>query len=211
MFGYLLWNAGRTVADFLEDNAESFLKNRNILELGAGAGLPSLVAAIYGARTVVVTDYPDIDLVNNLHINVENVAQLIPMGTSLRVEGYRWGNSVNRIMSHLPTTKKGFDVVILADVIYNCPQHMNIIKSIRNTLMRSPDAVALVVSTPYQPWLFEKVWAFFPLAEQNGFTVSKIFEKRVEEVLFKDDPGDEIIRRTVYGYELRWKPEEIKR
>lgn len=45
-----------------------------MLELGAGAGLPSLVAAILGARRVVVTDYPDADLIANLNHNIANIA-----------------------------------------------------------------------------------------------------------------------------------------
>lgn len=45
-----------------------------MLELGAGAGLPSLVAAILGARKVVVTDYPDADLIANLNHNIANIA-----------------------------------------------------------------------------------------------------------------------------------------
>ncbi|KAI5289011.1 nicotinamide n-methyltransferase, partial [Ascosphaera aggregata] len=60
------------------------------------------------------------------------------------------------------------------------------------------------------PWLFDKIWKFFPLAEENGFVVTKIFEKKMEKLLFEDDPGDEEIRRTVYGYELHWKPGELK-
>lgn len=45
-----------------------------MLELGAGAGLPSLVAAILGARRVVVTDYPDADLIANLNHNIANIS-----------------------------------------------------------------------------------------------------------------------------------------
>ncbi|KZZ87758.1 hypothetical protein AAP_05462 [Ascosphaera apis ARSEF 7405] len=211
LYGYLLWNAGRTVADCLEDRAEELVKGRDILELGAGAGLPSLVSAIKGSRTTVVTDYPDSDLVDNLQFNADSVASLIPQGTSLKVEGYRWGDAVDKVTAHLPVPSEGFDVVILADVIYNHPQHHNLIKSIQKTLKRTSDAVALVVSTPYQPWLKEKIWKFFPLAEESGFTVTPIFEKKMEKLLFEDDPGDEEIRRTVYGYELHWKPEELQK
>ena len=43
-----------------------------MLELGAGSGLPSLVCAINDAEQVVVTDYPDTDLVENLRYNVSH-------------------------------------------------------------------------------------------------------------------------------------------
>lgn len=51
-----------------------------MLELGAGAGLPSLVAAILGAQKVVVTDYPDGDLISNLEHNIASCS-LIPSPT----------------------------------------------------------------------------------------------------------------------------------
>ena len=56
-----------------------------MLELGAGAGLPSLVCAVNGASTVVVTDYPDADLVENLRYNVEH-CEGVPEGTRLVAE-----------------------------------------------------------------------------------------------------------------------------
>lgn len=43
-----------------------------MLELGAGAGLPSLICALNGADQVVVTDYPDSDLIDNLRYNIVN-------------------------------------------------------------------------------------------------------------------------------------------
>jgi EEF1A N-terminal glycine/lysine methyltransferase len=43
-----------------------------VLELGAGSGLPSLVCAINGANTVVATDYPDAELVENLSYNIDH-------------------------------------------------------------------------------------------------------------------------------------------
>lgn len=53
-----------------------------MLELGAGAGLPSLVAAILGAQKVVVTDYPDGDLISNIEHNIASCA-LLPDPTSI--------------------------------------------------------------------------------------------------------------------------------
>lgn len=215
--GFLLWNAGRVVAEYLEVHAEELVQGKDILELGAGAGLPSCVAAIKGARTVVVTDYPDPSLVKNLQYNAERMKaqSLIPSGTKLSAEGYAWGRDIKPLNAHLPPAPElaegaaRFDLLILADVIYNYEQHHSLIKSVEMTLKRSPDASALVVSSPYEPWLWDKIIAFLPLAEQRGFEVKKLFETMVDKVMFEDDPGDEATRRTVHGYELRWKKEEL--
>jgi len=58
------------LAEYLEENRDELVSGKHILELGAGAGLPSLVCALKGAATTVVTDYPDPDLVENLEHNV---------------------------------------------------------------------------------------------------------------------------------------------
>jgi len=45
------WNAARALARFLQRNPELYA-GRTVLELGAGGGLPGLVAAKCGARKV---------------------------------------------------------------------------------------------------------------------------------------------------------------
>jgi nicotinamide N-methyltransferase len=187
--GDLLWNAGRTSAEYLEQRAAELVEGKDILEIGAAAGVPSIVCALRGARTVVMTDYPDPDLVDNMRRNAVSAAPQIPPGTSLHVDGYKWGSPTDKIFSYLPTGAKGFDVLIMADVVYSHREHGNLIKTLHQTLKKSPVAMALVVFTPYQPWLLPKTEKFFPLAEQSGFQVTKIFEKTMENVLFENDPG----------------------
>ena len=46
--------------------------------------------------------------------------------------------------------------------------------------------------------------AFFEIARRNGFAVEKVMEEVMDEVMFAEDRGDELLRRTVYGYEVRW-------
>lgn len=65
-----MWNAGRVVSHYLEENADTLVRGRTVLELGAASGLPSLICAMCGADKVVVTDYPDAELVDNLEHNI---------------------------------------------------------------------------------------------------------------------------------------------
>ncbi|KAJ5155099.1 Nicotinamide N-methyltransferase [Penicillium coprophilum] len=175
LYGNLLWNAGRTSSHYIEEHSEDLIRNKDVLEIGAAAGVPSIVSAIQGARTVVLTDYPDPDLVENMKYNAELSANAIPAREDgkprLHVDGYKWGSD--------------------------------------QTLKKDPNSVALVIFTPYQPWLLPKTEQFFPLAEASGFTVTKIFEKVVDAVLFEEDPGDERLRRTVFGYEIRWAQDQL--
>lgn len=56
-----------------------------MLELGAGAGLPSLVCALNGASQVVVTDYPDAELIENLRYNIDH-CDLLPTPRKIAAE-----------------------------------------------------------------------------------------------------------------------------
>ncbi|KYG40405.1 hypothetical protein M433DRAFT_216593 [Acidomyces richmondensis BFW] len=190
LWGHLLWQAGRLLADFLESNGEDLTKNRTVLELGAGAGLPSLICAIRGAKQVVVTDYPDVELIDNLRYNIEHCA-LLPVPRNIQAEGYLWGASTAKILSHISQDEAGsrFDLLILADLLFNHSEHSKLLATVQGTLKKSSEALALVFFTPYRPWLLEKDLSFFDLALKGGFDVRKIFEKVMEQVMFEEDPG----------------------
>lgn len=58
LFSHFLWNAGVQAAEMITNGAEYSVAGKSVLELGAGAGLPGIMAAIEGAREVVLSDYP---------------------------------------------------------------------------------------------------------------------------------------------------------
>jgi nicotinamide N-methyltransferase len=208
LWGHHLWNAGRLVSTYLEKNP-SLIEAKTILELGAGAGLPSLVCAVLAARKVVVTDYPDPELVANLWVNIENLSLPETESEEKRIvaEGYCWGADATPLLAHLPTgtgKEKRFDVLILADLLFNHSEHGRLVQSIQATLSKKKDAKALVFFTPYRPWLYEKDMAFFNLVREAGFSVEKVLEEKMEKVMFEKDPGDEELRRTVFGYAVQW-------
>jgi nicotinamide N-methyltransferase len=212
LWGHHLWNAGRLVSTYLEKNP-SLITHKTVLELGAGAGLPSLVCAEIGAKMVVVTDYPDPDLVKNLWGNIDEYCSskgVEAKGVERRIvaEGYCWGADAAPLLAHLPppkSTSPGFEVLILADLLFNHSEHGKLVSTIEATLQKTEVAKALVFFTPYRPWLYEKDMAFFDLARERGFLVEKVLEEKMEKVMFESDPGDEELRRTVFGYMVRWK------
>ena len=80
---------------YVEEHAKQLVQGKSVLELGAGAGLPSLVCSVTGATQVVVTDYPDADLVENLRYNIAH-CDLVPDKSRIVAEAsqerllYRW-------------------------------------------------------------------------------------------------------------------------
>ncbi|KAH7132655.1 putative methyltransferase-domain-containing protein [Dendryphion nanum] len=202
LWGHHLWNAGRIISHYLEERADHLVKAKSVLELGAGGGLPSLVCALNGAAQVVVSDYPDADLIENLRYNIHH-CDLLPASSNIVARGYLWGAPTQELVKHLPDPS-GFDVLILADLLFNHSEHAKLVKTVQLTLKKSPSSRAYVFFTPYRPWLLEKDLAFFDLAREAGFHVTKTFEQVMDKVMFEEDPGDELLRRTVYGYELAW-------
>jgi len=207
LWGHHLWNAGRLISTYLE-KTPSLITGKTVLELGAGAGLPSVVCGLLGAKKVVSSDYPDVELVENLRRNVEGSALLDEAEGGEKkpvAEGYLWGADPLPLRSHLPEGETGgFDILILADLLFNHSEHEKLVKSIEQTLKKEKDAKALVFFTPYRPWLFQKDMAFFEVVKERGFLVAKVLEEKMERVMFEGDPGDEELRRTVFGFVVRW-------
>ncbi|EPE02793.1 nicotinamide n-methyltransferase [Ophiostoma piceae UAMH 11346] len=227
-----LWNGSRVMADYFEDEASQgryLIRDKTVLELGAGAGLPGIVCGlVLGARKAVVTDYPDPDLVATIDKNIrecERAAQAAidsnakkgettsPELLSYRpgtivADGYIWGGAPEPMLAHLGPEAEGerYDVVLLADLLFRHAEHAKLAFSVRETLKREPASRAYVFFTSYRPWLRHKDLAFFGHACDAGLVVEHLHEKKLEKppLFFEDDPGDVSVRSTVSGYSLRW-------
>ncbi|KAI0129501.1 hypothetical protein BJ170DRAFT_276196 [Xylariales sp. AK1849] len=212
--GHYLWNGARYISKYFEENV-SEVRDRSVFELGAGGGLPSIVCAILGAQKVVVTDYPDEELLIMIRKNIGESHDLIPDPKDRIIcDGYAWGEDPSHLLARLnpPTStaesvSAGFDVLILADLLFKHPQHGNMVKTIEKTLSRKRDSKAFVFFTSYRPWLQQADLAFFDLARERGFVVEKIFEQRLEKPMFENDPGDIDIQKLCTGWTIRW-PED---
>lgn len=71
LWAHYLWNASKCTARYIDEHS-SLVRDKNLLELGAGGALPSLVGAACGAKLIVATDYPDDELLDNIVFNVEH-------------------------------------------------------------------------------------------------------------------------------------------
>lgn len=163
------------------------------------------MAATLGAKKVVVTDYPDVELIENLEHNITTCALLSEPATNISAERYLWGSPAKNLLAHLPAPAQRFDALLLADLLFNHSCHAALVSTILDTLARTPEAEALVFFTPYRPWLLENDMAFFDLCRDEGLEVQKVVEEVMEKVMFEDDKGDEMLRRTVFGFEVKWR------
>ncbi|KAI4139638.1 MAG: hypothetical protein LQ340_007980, partial [Diploschistes diacapsis] len=72
-----LWATAR----YLQEHTATLVRGKDVLELGAGAGLPGIVCGIEGAKRVVITDYPDPPLIENIKANIEKHRHLFGKGS----------------------------------------------------------------------------------------------------------------------------------
>ncbi|KAK9266902.1 hypothetical protein L1049_027161 [Liquidambar formosana] len=109
--GSWLWDSALVLSDYIstQGRLDFDLNGKTVLELGAGAGLPGLTAALLGASRVVLTDVDS--LLPGLRKNVEEnglgdrveVKELVwgigrVTESGRRVGGIRFGSDVGRVL-----------------------------------------------------------------------------------------------------------------
>ncbi|GAA5894228.1 hypothetical protein JCM5296_004689 [Sporobolomyces johnsonii] len=239
LWGHILYPAAIAMARFLELHASSLLhgpegrgkgKGKAVLELGAGGGLPGLVAALEGAGQVVISDFPDAALVKNLEKNVEtNVTALSnPDVAQTRAVGFTWGAPPTPLFETLDPPSRKFDLVLLSDLVFNHSQHLALLNTCLSCLA-SPSAAPLpsssaappqrpsvdlapeVLSTPavlcffshHRPKFVDADLQILELARAHGWEVTKVWEDKDAGPAFPEDEdrlGQPEIRGTVHGW-----------
>ena len=121
----------------------------SVLELGAGGALPSLVCYHNNAEKVIITDYPDADLIENITFNVNlNAPKGIDSGKivvmvihvlalSNLFQGHLWGKQVPELQKKISadeTNLRKFDVIILSDLIFNHTCHYDLLTTCKQAL-----------------------------------------------------------------------------
>ncbi|XP_055062259.2 methyltransferase like 21e [Misgurnus anguillicaudatus] len=114
-YGAVLWPSAMVLCHFLDTHRDEYnLMDKNIIELGAGTGLVTIVTSLLGAK-VTSTDLPDV--LGNLRHNVKrntggrcrhepNVMELI------------WGQQLEE---RFPPSSCKYDYIMAADVVYSHP------------------------------------------------------------------------------------------
>ncbi len=129
---------------------ENHVKNKRIVELGAGAALPSLVACKIKncAKFICITDYPAVGVIDNINNVLENndVSQSKAKGM-----GHIWGESVTELLKAngnqdgMEVGEEKYDTAFLAECLWKDTVHLHedLLKSTHNLL--KPGGVAFVV------------------------------------------------------------------
>ncbi|KAI0822896.1 hypothetical protein BC628DRAFT_1325973 [Trametes gibbosa] len=130
------------------------LSDKRMVELGAGCALPSLIASTLSAppSLAVITDYPDDTIMSNLSANVARNQPHFNTACTVHARGYEWGQDVSSLLdiasAHAPVDR-GFDVVIMSDLLHFDGSHDVLLSSLLALLRRAPAARAYVAAGKY--------------------------------------------------------------
>ena len=196
LWAHFIWNAGMSMANFFDSNP-SLVENKRVLELGAAAALPSLICALNSASKVVMTDYPDPELISNIQLNVDTNLSLQEK-ENVHVLGYQWGEDVEPLLNVIDGQK--YHIVIMADLIFNHTEHIKLLKTCQQ-ILDPKDGVVYVSFTHHVVKWADRDMKFFSLATEYGFEIEKLGQEKWN-CMFPNDGGDEQVRSTVHKYKL---------
>ncbi|PWN91562.1 hypothetical protein FA10DRAFT_265412 [Acaromyces ingoldii] len=165
LFAHYQWDAGVLLADSIVISSRSEhsegdsdggddraglrveaadVRGKRVLELGAGTGLPSVVATVFGhASSVVVTDYPAPGLLDTLRFNVSRNAPS-QAGGIITVQGLDWTSVQDRLA--VVQGHQTFERVFSADGLWMGQLHEPLVATISTCLSRSESARAIIVA-----------------------------------------------------------------
>jgi nicotinamide N-methyltransferase len=180
LFSHFLWNAGLQLAEFIEEDELLWgVKGERVLELGAGTGLAGIVAGLKGAREVVVSDYPAVEVLENIRTNVRsNIErrkdQIEGIG-DVSVQGHEWGVLDDGFSVR---NQEGFGRILVADCLWMPWEHGNLLKSIRWFLKE--DGRAWVIAGFHTGRMKMKGFYDENALKAAGLEIERIWEKNAD-------------------------------
>lgn len=134
-----LWLASIYLADLIsQGQLKPDVKGKRCCELGAGAGLPSVMAfRDGGASSVVCSDYDADEVISVIEGNFRRAAEDVKDGRSLgawAVTGHTWGTPTDKLCKAASVTSQKFDVLFLSDVLWVTAAHGVLLDSVLSLL-----------------------------------------------------------------------------
>jgi len=208
-----IWASSLYIADHIADLQLHRFEDREtlrVLELGAGAGLPSImIARTTPNADVVASDYPDENLICALSDNVRRNRA----SERCRVVPYAWGDDISPLLAPIrQQSSRGsalFDIIVAADTLWNPEFHVPFIRTLCMCLSHAPDArVYLVAGLHTGRYTLQ---SFLDAAMTHGLEVEKVVEREVAgdiqrawDVASAESEDERERRRWVVWMVLKW-------
>lgn len=164
LFATYIWNGGKVLTEYLIRHRE-IVADKSVVELGAAAGLPSIVAAKLGASFVCATDYPSSSVLKSLQFNMnQNEVR------NSCVLPHIWGESVEAIVAS--NNGAQFNVILASECLWRHECHLSLLQSAKSLLIPSTGKLILAYSH-HVPGLEREDDEFFNIAASVGFRIDQ--------------------------------------
>jgi nicotinamide N-methyltransferase len=198
LFAHCVWSGSLYLSDFLARCAKDFLLHQKTVELGAGTGLPSLVALAHGSDLSILTDYPDELVLQSLRETVglnwdaicDRRTPYFPRPPPVAVVGHDWGTSVDPVvreamrLSH-GVDKSNFDLAILSECLWMHRSHAALARSV-DQLVHPKHGRVVLTYAHHVPGYEEEDDAFFELCSTHHRLVTVHQEFRLCPYMWDD-------------------------
>lgn len=206
LFAHYIWKSSILMSKLLLA-APSIVAGKRVLELGAGVGIPSIVALRLGAM-VISSDYPDENLISRLKFNLQQ-----NHCGDYQVIGHEWGEEET---ISLLLNQGQFDVILMADTLWMSHQHHNLLKDLQKLL--KPKGIIFGVAglhsgkTTFESFFtksasygFSWTWEARRIPIGAGFCEEKEWDLVKDEGEITDDPRERL--RFLYTFKMWFKSE----
>ena len=207
LWGEFIYNAARVISDLI-DGGRIDVEGKSAIELGAGAGLPSVICALNGSSSVAITDYGrdgDRGLIEAIDRNIEDLQRqkgdALPCIANKQLTGhpYVWGDDCQTLLR--ANGGERYDVVIMADCIFNRSVHKQLVESM--IMLMSEEGLCYCSFSHHDPQKTEKDLVFLELCRERDYRTDLIHKEQRQSYPFLENDGLDESRGWVYCYEIR--------
>ena len=161
--GWLVWPVALDLCRYLISKPD-WIRNKSVLELGAGTGAVGIACGYIGAREVAITDRWD-----SLPICISNVEANHQLLNSLSLVGVfelEWGNTKH--LTEIKSTTGSFDLIIGSDIVYH--QSEGILTALVGTITSASngDTTVLIAYEDREGMIDDEEFFFAPMRTRFG-------------------------------------------
>ena len=162
-----VWPGSVVLSNYLLTNI-NLIRDMVVLELGAGASLPSFVCSKLGAKLNVITDYPGESVIENIRILKDRNFTSEENG-KIVIQEHIWGeNTIVLRALDGSDGEAGFDVILLAELFWKQTSHLykQLLDSCVDCLGNEGIILVSFAHRDAAEYTYETVMQFFELAER---------------------------------------------